>query len=366
MKTLFDQTKLAGISLKNRSVRSATWEGLADRDGHVTPKLVDIYRDLANGNVGLIISSYMYVAPEGKQNLGQLSVVDDSSVPGLTRLAKCVHEEGGSLVAQLVHCGGQANREVSGLSPVAPSAVSDKVYREIPQHLTLKDLERVKESFVNAALRIQKSGFDGIQLHGAHGYLLSQFLSPLRNRRSDLYGGSLENRCRFTLEVFEDMQAAVGSNFPIMIKINGSDFQEGSVTIEDSEYLVSRLAAAGIAAVEVSGGKPGSRRLGAVRPNISDREDEAYFLDLVKAIRKVVPKVPLMLVGGLRSIEVMEEILNDGFADYFSMSRPLIREPDLLKRWLSGDRRKADCQSCLGCFRPARKGEGIRCVSKIP
>jgi 2,4-dienoyl-CoA reductase-like NADH-dependent reductase (Old Yellow Enzyme family) len=147
-----------------------------------------------------------------------------------------------------------------------------------------------------------------------------------------------------------------------MIKLNANDFMEGSTTDEDACYLAAALAAEGIDAIEVSGGTPGSGKLGAARPDIVGTEDEAYFLPQAQAIRRAAPDVPLMLVGGLRSLDVMERILDSGAADYFSLSRPLIREPDLPARWKKGDCRRADCVSCLGCFGPARKGEGIRCV----
>ena len=190
----------------------------------------------------------------------------------------------------------------------------------------------------------------------------AQFLSPLRNQRTDEYGGSLENRARFCLEIYRAVRSAVGTDFPIMIKLDATDFLEGSTTEEDSCYLVAALAAEGIDAIEVSGGTPGSATLGAARPDIKGPEDEAYFLPQAEAIRRAAPSVPLMLVGGMRSPEVMEKILAAGTADYFSMSRPLIREPGLPARWKSGDRKRAACISCLGCFGPARKGEGIRCV----
>jgi 2,4-dienoyl-CoA reductase-like NADH-dependent reductase (Old Yellow Enzyme family) len=201
-----------------------------------------------------------------------------------------------------------------------------------------------------------------VQLHGAHGYLLAQFLSPLRNRRKDRYGGSLENRARFCLDVYRAVRAAVGPDFPVMIKLNVSDFLDGSTTEDDACFLASALAAEGVDAIEVSGGTPGSGPLGAARPNIKKPRDEAYFLPQAEAIREVAPRVPLMLVGGMRSPDVMQEILDAGTADYFSMSRPLIREPGLPARWRRGDLTRAACISCLGCFGPARKGQGIRCV----
>jgi 2,4-dienoyl-CoA reductase-like NADH-dependent reductase (Old Yellow Enzyme family) len=363
MAEIFEATSLSGIELENRLVRSATWEGLARADGTVTPPLVRIHEELADGGVGLIISSYMYVRQDGKQSPGQIGVHSDEMVPSLAELAQAVHGRNGKIVGQIVHCGGQADRRLcGGLHPVAPSAVADQGYPMSPRELTTSEIHELVESFADAARRLQKAGFDGVQLHGAHGYLLAQFLSPLRNRRTDEYGGSVENRARFALEVYRAVRSVVGPDFPVMIKLNANDFLDGSTTEEDSCVLAAALAAVGIDAIEVSGGTPGSGKLGAARPNIKEPSDEAYFLPQAEAIRRVAPSIPLMLVGGMRSPEVMEEILAAGSADYFSMSRPLIREPGLPARWKSGDRRRAACISCLGCFGPARKGEGISCV----
>lgn len=363
MAEIFETTVLSGLELDNRLVRSATWEGLAAADGSVTPPLVRIYEELAEGGVGLIISSYMYVRQEGKQTPGQIGVHSDEMVPGLAELAQAVYDRDGKIVGQIVHCGGQADRrQTGGVQPVAPSAVDGPGYSMTPRELTIAEIHELVDDFATAAARLQRTGFDGVQLHGAHGYLLSQFLSPLCNRRDDEYGGSLENRARFCLEVYRAVRSAVGPGYPVMIKLNASDFLEGSTTEEDSSFLAAALAAEGVDAIEVSGGAPGSRELGAARPDIKGPEDEAYFRPQAEAIRRAAPSVPLMLVGGLRSPEVMETLLAEGTADYFSMARPLIREPGLPARWKSGDRRRAACISCLGCFGPARKGEGIRCV----
>jgi 2,4-dienoyl-CoA reductase-like NADH-dependent reductase (Old Yellow Enzyme family) len=249
---------------------------------------------------------------------------------------------------------------------VAPSAVGSPGYRELPRELTTAEIDEAIKDFARAARRLVDAGFDGVQLHGAHGYLLSQFLSPSRNMRTDGYGGTVENRSQFCMNVYRAVRAEVGPDFPVMIKLNANDFMEGSTTDEDACFLASALAADGIDAIEVSGGTPGSGKLGAARPDIVGPEDEAYFLPQAQAIRRAAPDVPLMLVGGLRSLDVMEHILDSGAADYFSLSRPLIREPDLPARWQKGDRRRADCVSCLGCFGPARKGDGIRCVQAEP
>ena len=363
MKSVFDTTTINGLELRNRLVRSATWEGLGDPDGGVNERLIDVYRDLADGGVGLIITGYIAVRADGRQQSTQLLADRDELVPGLARIADTVHVHGGKIVAQIVHCGGQSDRRHNGgLQPVAPSAVEHKGYPVIPRELTTDEIRELIADFASAARRIQEAGFDGVQLHGAHGYLLSEFLSPLRNQRKDQYGGSLENRARCCLEVYRAVREAVGADYPVMIKLNANDFFDGSTVEEDSCFLASALAAEGIDSIEVSGGIGGSGKLGAVRAKIKEPEDEAYFRPQAEAIRKAAPGVPLMLVGGMRSPEIIEEVLGAGIADYASMSRPLIREPDLPARWQRGDRNRAGCISCLGCFRPASRGEGIRCV----
>ncbi len=365
MPEIFEHTELAGIQLANRLVRSATWEGLADDDGSVTPPIVKLYEELVDGGVGLIISSYFYIQPVGKQTPGQLGIYSDALLPGLSRLAQAVHDRGGKIVGQIVHCGAQADRRMNGdLQPVGPSAVESPGYKEVPRELSRAELVEIVASFADAARRLRDAGFDGVQLHGAHGYLLSQFLSPTRNLRTDEYGGDLSSRARFCLEVYRAVRTAVGPDFPVMIKLNANDFMEGSTTEEDSVFLATALAAEGIDAIEVSGGTPGSGKLGAARPNIVAPEDEAYFLEQAKTIRGATGDLPLILVGGIRSPDVMESIIESGTVDYLSMSRPLIREPNLPKRWQSGDRTRAACVSCLGCFLPGYKGEGVRCTQE--
>ena len=362
-KQIFQKTVLAGLHLDNRLVRSATWEGMATDEGIVTDRLVALYEDLAKGGVGLIISSYMTVHALGRQNIDQIGAHDDTHLDGLRRVASAVHLHGRRIVAQIVHCGGQSRpKAMGGVDPLAPSAIKSPGYGGMPRALTLEQIEEIVQSFAAAAVRLKTAGFDGVQLHGAHGYLLAQFLSPSRNQRDDKYGGSLENRARFCLDVFNAVRDAVGPRFPIMIKLNANDFMDGSTTEEDSTYLAQRLAEAGIAAIEVSGGTPGSGKLGPARPAIATPEEEAYFLPQARILRKAVPDTPLMLVGGIRSLAVMEQILAEGVVDYFAMSRPLIREPDLPARWQHSDRDPAACISCLGCFGPAVGGQGIRCV----
>ena len=364
MNRVFEATTINGLLLANRLVRSATWEGLGDPDGRVNEGVLEIYRRLADGGVGLIITGYLAVRSDGRQHATQLGVDRDDYVGGLAELAAAVHDRGGRVVGQIVHCGGQAVRAASGgQDPVAPSALASPGYPEVPRKLSATGIRDLVRCFAAAAGRLRSAGFDGVQLHGAHGYLLAQFLSPARNRRHDEFGGSLDNRARFACEVMAAVRAEVGADWPVMIKLNAHDFLEGSTTERDSTYLASALAAAGIDAIEVSGGTGGSGKLGAARRDIETVHDEAYFLPQARAIRAAAPGVPLMLVGGMRSLKAIEAVLASGVANYIAMARPLIREPGLPARWAAGDRRRADCVSCSGCFAPAARGEGIRCVN---
>jgi 2,4-dienoyl-CoA reductase-like NADH-dependent reductase (Old Yellow Enzyme family) len=360
---IFETTRIGQLELKNRLVRSATWDGMADTDGGVTGQMIELYQDVADGGVGLIISGYMFVSPTGRQWPTQLGAHRDELVPGLEEIPKAVHGRGGSIVAQIVHTGGQALPDSTfGEGAVAPSAVDSPGYPSMPRELTTAEVEQIVADFAAAAGRVQQAGFDGVQLHGAHGYLMAQFLSPSRNLRSDRFGGSLENRARFGLQVYRAVREEVGDSYPVMIKLNAHDFLDGSTTEEDSCHFARSLAAEGIDAIEVSGGTGGSGKLGAARGDIDTPEDEAYFLPQARAIRAAVPDVPLMLVGGMRSLGRMEAILAAGEADYFAICRPLIREPDLPQRWRDGDRRRADCISCRGCFKPTMRGNGVKCV----
>jgi 2,4-dienoyl-CoA reductase-like NADH-dependent reductase (Old Yellow Enzyme family) len=365
MPQIFEATTLGGIEVRNRLVRSATWDGMADTQGRVTGSMIDLYREVAEGGVGVVISGYAFVQPDGRQWPTQLGAHDDETIPGLAELARAVHGGGGRLVGQIVHCGGQAYREATfDRGAVAPSAVASPGYPETPREIQPGEIDSVVASFAAAASRMRRAGFDGVQLHGAHGYLISEFLTPSRNARTDAYGGSLEKRMRFALEAYRAVRREAGGAFPVWIKLNGEDFADGGATLEDAARLVAALAAEGIDAIEVSGGTGGSGRLGSARTDIVSPSDEAYFLEHARALRRAAPGVSIITVGGIRSPGRIEAILAEGAADACAVCRPLIREPALPERWRRGDRRRATCISCRGCFTPAMKGTGVRCVRK--
>lgn len=351
---LFHHGLINQLSLKNRIVRSATWEGMCDTEGQPTERLIDLYRTLASGGIGLLISGYSYVRADGKQLAGKMGMDSDRLLPALQKLTTAVHEKGGKTFCQLVHAGSQAAAD----APLAPSALPEK-----PQvrAMTPQDIAEIVSAFALAAARAKNAGFDGVQLHGAHGYLINQFLSPLTNRRQDNYGGSLENRSRFLHEVYQAVRAAVGASYPLTIKLTAADNMADGFVLEDALTVARQLDSWGIDAIEVSSGTAAAGDFSPVRQKIDSLAQEAYNAANARAIKQVV-RVPVMTVGGIRSPQLAEDLLVKGDADFVALSRPLIREPDLANRWQANPEHRASCISCNGCFRPGLKEGGIRCV----
>jgi 2,4-dienoyl-CoA reductase-like NADH-dependent reductase (Old Yellow Enzyme family) len=361
MAILFEQTKIRSMTLANRFVRSATWEGLAGKDGSVTPRLIDMSNQLAQGGVGLIITGHAFVSREGQAGGGQLGIHSDDLIPGLAEMTRSVHALGGKIAVQLAHAGIRATYALSGLEPIGPSVLetaSEAVGREMTRH----DIEAMIHAFAAAAKRSQAAGFDAVQIHGAHGYLVSQFLSPCFNKRKDEYGGSIENRARLAIEVVKAVRNAVGPDFPVLIKLNSEDFLPDGLMVEEMIQASIMLERNGIDGIEMSGGTIVSKKRSPFRKGkIPADEPEVYYEDSARQYKRRV-RVPLMLVGGIRTFETAERLVAEGLTDYISLCRPLIREPDLVNRWKSGDRRPAACISDNGCFKPTFEGRGIYCV----
>ncbi len=227
--------------------------------------------------------------------------------------------------------------------------------------MSKEDIDEIIAAFGEGARRAKSYGFDAVQLHAAHGYLINQFLSPLTNRRIDGYGGSLKNRCRFLLEVYHRVRAEVGPDFPVLVKLNGSDNLEGGLLLKDAVHVSRLLDQEKIDAIEVSGGTSASGEQTPVRIKIDTPDREAYNLALAREIKKAV-QCPVLAVGGFRSLEVIKKAVTEDGIDYISMARPFIREPQLIRRWKSGDISPARCISCNGCFKPGLKEGGIYCV----
>jgi 2,4-dienoyl-CoA reductase-like NADH-dependent reductase (Old Yellow Enzyme family) len=319
--------------------------------------------ELARGEVGLIISGHAYVSREGQAGRWQLGAYGDELSEGLAAMADAVHRAGGKIALQLAHAGNQANTKLSGLPSVGPVALAPE--GQLPCRALDQDgIAAVAEAFAQAAARAKRAGFDAVQVHAAHGYLLSQFLSPAWNTRADEYGGCLENRARALLDVVRAVRMTVGPDYPVLAKLNSQDFVDNGLTVADSTAVAVLLEAASVDAVELSGGcRPaGEALMPARKGRIRSPAQEAYYREAALGMKSRL-SIPLMLVGGVRSMEVARELLQKGTADYISLSRPLICEPGLVKRWREGDTRPAQCVSDNACYAPGFAGEGIRCVT---
>lgn len=361
MRSLFESVMIKGMLLSNRFVRSATWEGLAGKGGEVTPMLTKMMIELARGGVGLIITSHAYVRSDGQATPWQLGIHKDELVSSLRELTDAVHEAGGKIVMQLAHAGHFAAENLTGQTPLVVSNYKGLGWSQ-RRVASTADIREIVSAFADAAQRAKSAGFDGVQLHSAHGYLLSQFLSPLFNKREDEYGGVTANRARIHIEILDAIRDAVGTDYPVMIKMNCRDFRDGGLSLDDSMEAAGLLVDAGLDAIELSGGLLTNARKSPSRPGVNSEEKEAYHLEELKAFRNKI-KIPLMLVGGIRSFGVAERLVEDGLADFISMSRPFIREPGLINRWKTGDRRRAECISDNLCFKPGFEGHGIYCVT---
>lgn len=356
---LFEPFSFKGIDLKNRLVRSATFEKRADDDGFVTDSIIDLYEILAKGGVGLIITGNSLVHPSGRTVQNMLCIHSDIYISGLKRLTTAVHDLGGKIAIQITHGGRQCFPILlGGNPPIAPSAVYDPSTRIMPREMSDAEIWEVIDAFGDAARRARISGFDAVQIHGAHGYLVSEFLSPHTNKRNDYWGGDEERRFHFAEEVYKAIREEGGEDYPVMIKMNADDMIEGGLKVGESVRIARRLEELGVDAIEISGGMYESGNK-TVQPNVLSPEKEAYFRNAGKAFKENL-SIPVMLVGGMRSRRVMEDVLQKGEADLISLSRPLIREPDLPDKFKES-KDIADCISCNGCMK-FQKLDVVRCA----
>ena len=366
MSVLFTPIKVGKLEIENRFMRSATYSALADEDGLIGDESVELMKRLASNDVGLIITGYAYVLKNGQSFADMNGIQDDDHIPGYQKMTKAVHELGGKIVMQIVHCGVSSPTVASTGGDLMAVSVPEKAAGQgaQPREMTDEDIESIIGAFGQGARRAQEAGFDGVQIHGAHGYLVTQFLSPQSNRRSDKWGGSIENRMRFVVESTRSIKKNVDDDFPVMIKLGCRDYTEADakLTIEEGAQVAKALEKEGHCHIEISHGMVDNtgRKLAS---GVTKPEQEAYMLPDARALRAAVD-IPLGLVGGIRSPAVMEEIIDSGAADMISICRPLIREPDLVKQWKEGSRKTADCISCGKCFNMV-EGKMAICCSQI-
>ncbi|EGO64988.1 NADH:flavin oxidoreductase [Acetonema longum] len=359
MGTLFEPASLGTLKLRNRFVRSATQDWLAEKDGQISDAQISLYTALAAGGAGLIITAHSAVSlPLGRAGNPQNAISHDKYIAGYSRLTDAVHKHGARIILQLSHAGCQTDRELTeGEMPVGPSDVFNAQGLRIARAMTHGELEKLIDDFGVAAMRAKRAGVDGVQVHIAHGYALAQFLSPWSNQRTDDYGGSRENRLRLLAEVIWRIREAVGGDFPVLVKLNTTDGVDApeTLTLDDVVCAAQTIADHGATAIEASGGTGRVSRLVMANTGIVKPEQESYFAPAAAAIKAKV-SLPVLLVGGNRSRAVMEANLAQGKADFISLSRPFVREPDLVNRLAAGQE-KAACISCNACFNP----KGLRC-----
>ncbi len=353
---IFEPIEIKNLKLSNRVMRSATWDATADDVGGVTDASVKIYRELGKGNIGLIVTGHAYVShPLGQATALQYGIYSDAMIPGLKKLIQAVRNGGDSKIAvQIAHAGLNSGVLVEkGFKPLAASALPEM--RRPHREMTEQDIEVTIKDFIAAAVRAREAGFDAVQLHAAHGYLMSQFISPLYNHRNDSWGGDPDKRCRFHLEIVKGIRKAIGKDYPLLIKYGVMDDREGGLSLEQGITAAKIMIDRGVDLIEVSGGVGN-----AVTVIKTGDVDRPVFRERAATLKKAV-KAPVAVVNGIRSLQMADEIIASGDADMVSFSRPFIREPQLVSRWRNGDTTPAACISCSKCFPIVGRGEPLEC-----
>lgn len=354
MSILFEPINIGEKVVKNRIVRSATNDWLGEEDGKISNAELNIYKNLAINDVGLIVSAHAYVEhPIGKASIKQNAIYNNSFISGYQKVANTVHKYGSIFIVQISHAGRLISKEMDvDLVPIAPSPFTNKLTGKKARQINNNEINQLINDFISAALRVYKAGCDGVQLHAAHGYMLSQFLSPFYNQRTDKWGGSVKNRMRLLYEIISGIKSQTDKYFNVIVKLNTVD---GYLTSNEVVEMAKMLESFGVSAIEVSGGiNEVSHEMS--KENITCQENEAYFAKISKYI-KGTTNIPIILVGGLRSKVIMESVIRNKIADMVSMSRPFIRQPNLVKELKEG-KQKALCISCNACFNP----KGLKCM----
>ena len=395
---LFQPATLAGMTLRNRLIRSATHESMADESGAPGAAHEKLYTALAEGGAGAIITGYAGVQQDGKSSLANMLMIhDDSLIPAYRKLTDAVHGCGTPIILQIAHCGRQTRSAITGMPTVAPSPLKDFIFNEErPHELSEREIETIIGSFAAAAGRARKAGFDGVQLHLAHGYLLAEFLSSYTNRRRDRLGGSIANKFRIVSEILRRIRAEEG-DYPVLVKINGFDHRRGGMRLVEAVEIARLLEVSGCSGIEVSSGtmEEGlSIMRGPVFPSEallasnfrfkslpapvkkvlapllrlampSPKPWRGYNIDVAKAIRQDV-SIPVIAVGGIHTLKDITGVLESGTADFISMSRPFVIEPNIVRNLQEGRQRASRCIECNYCAIMIEDGP-LRCWhGKLP
>lgn len=312
------------LYLKNRLVMPPMATSKSQSDGKVSREILNYYNEKSlGGYISLIIIEHSFIAKQGKASEKQMSVAEDSMVENLKELAEIIHKNGSKAVMQINHAGSAASKHITGCVPVGPSAVENPRKGSIPRELTKDQIKDIINSFKSAAIRVKKAGFDGVEIHSAHGYLLNQFFSPLSNKRTDEYGGNVLGRIKIHLQIIKAVREAVGSNFPILLRLGASDYMEGGSTIEHSKIAAVEFEKAGVDILDISGGFCGYVLPGAT--------EQGYFSSLTEEIKKVV-SIPVILTGGITQADAAERLLSEGKADLIGVARAIYKDSSWAKK----------------------------------
>lgn len=323
MPRLFDPMEIKGLKLKNRLVMPPIATKMATKDGEVTDRHIRHYTARARGGVGLIILEHTYVLANGKMSLGQLGIDNDKLIPGLRRLSQAIRDDGAKVGIQLTHAGSRATQEITGMQPAGPWDVPAPKDNEIPRPLTAADIKKIVTAFGQAARRAVEAGFDVVELHGAHGFLLGQFLSPYTNRRQDEYGGDRERRLRLPVEVIAEVKRHLGKDIPLFYRFGADDMVEGGLTRQEAKLIAPRLEQAGVDVIDISGGLGGSGR--------DHFTEQGYFVPLAQAIKETV-KIPVIGVGNITEADYADAIVREGRVDLVAVGRHLLSNPEFPKQ----------------------------------
>jgi 2,4-dienoyl-CoA reductase-like NADH-dependent reductase (Old Yellow Enzyme family) len=354
MPSVFDKLQINRLTLENRFIRSATMDSMG-KNGLVTEPEIKLYQELGRGEIGLIISHGFYPTKEGQCSPGQLSVHTNDSIKSLSQLVKAVHQGGGKIAAQILHGGWMCNSNVTGLPPVGPSEVIHPASGIKIRQLASDEIYELIEDYAKAATRIIDAGFDAIQLHGAHSWLISTFLSPVTNQRQDEWGGSLEKRARFVREIYQGIRKVSGLNYPILIKLGLKDYHPQGKSITEGIEVARLFQQDGFDSIEVSEGLE-QDFFHHIRPEATS----PYYLEECSQAKKNL-SLPLILVGGMRKLKEIKQVLEDQVADAISMCRPFINNPFLVRDFKAGKLNGSECTSCNKCMAEMGKGQ-LRCV----
>ena len=324
MSHLLQPLAIGPLTLANRLVMPPMATAKAGPGGEVSPALLDYYAEKsAGGYLGLVIIEHSFVRADGQAGENQLSSAADRVIPGLRQLAEVIHKNGSRCVLQINHAGSAAPPELTGAALLGPSAIANPRKGGIPHKLSSAEIAALVVAFAAAARRVKEAGFDGVEIHSAHGYLLNQFFSPLTNRRDDEYGGNLSQRIRIHREVIAAVRAAVGEDFPILLRLGASDFCDGGTTVADSQNAAREFAEAGVAVLDISGGFSGY-----TVPGLSG---QGYFAPLAAAVKQAV-RIPVILTGGITEPQAAEALLAEGKADLIGVGRALLQDSAWARR----------------------------------